>query len=65
MAKKSPKRQPQPATDSTTDPTLAKVKAAPISVKKQQPLTAEELKARQDFLRTSREVERQWWRIIY
>jgi hypothetical protein len=63
MAKRSPKRQPQPATDSTADPTPAQAKKRPPPTVKN-PLPPDAVRRMREFYKDSYEIERQWWRVI-
>jgi len=61
MLKRSPKPQrPEP------NPAPAKPKAQPINVKTQPApwLPPDAVKRRQEYLKDSYEIERQWWRVI-
>jgi hypothetical protein len=67
MSKKSPKRQPQPATGPTTDPTPTPTRSRvpPPSVKKVETLPPDAVKRRDKFYEDSHEIEQGIWRSIY
>jgi hypothetical protein len=71
MPKRSPKQQPEPATEtaqtpaSVQTPATAKPKAQPITVKKQEPLPPAAIKERKKFYEDSVDIEEGIWRSIY